>query len=103
MGALDFGEIRLDGGVLTVWTGTAWVTMASLIGGGGGGAGGAGYVHDQATPASTWIVTHNLGYYPNVTVVDSGSTTVEGDITHLTINQVRIIFSAAFTGKAYLS
>ena len=102
MGALDFGEIRLDNGVMTVWNGTGWVLLSSLVGGGGGG-GGTGYTHDQATPATTWIVTHNLGFYPNVTVMDSAGNTVEGDITHLTINQLRIIYSAAITGRAYAS
>jgi len=102
MGALDFGEIRLDNGVMTVWNGTSWVLLSSLISGGGGGS-STGYVHNQATAATTWIVTHNLGYYPNVTVLDTVGNTVEGDITHLSVTQLRIIFSAAITGKAYAS
>jgi len=61
------------------------------------------YFHTQGTAATTWTVTHNLGWYPNVTVMDSGGTTVEGDITHVSVNALTITFAGAFSGKAYLS
>lgn len=67
-----------------------------------GGTGGS-YVHTQATAASTWLIDHNLGFYPNVTVVDSSGDQVEGTVTYTTLNQVRVMFSAAFAGLAYLS
>lgn len=84
--------------------------LASTAGGTGptGPAGPAGppggtYVHNQGVVASTWVVTHNLGAYPNVTVEDSAGTTVEGEIVHNTVNQLTLTFSAAFSGIAYLS
>jgi hypothetical protein len=61
------------------------------------------YEHDQAVPSETWIVNHNLGYRPNVTVTDTLGRTVWGDVQHTSANQVVIEFSAAFSGKAYLS
>lgn len=61
------------------------------------------YNHSQGVSASTWTITHNLGYYPNVQVVDSGGTNVIGDITYNSINQLTITFSASFSGNAYLS
>jgi len=64
---------------------------------------GSAYAHNQSASASTWTITHNLGFFPSVTVVDSGGTTVIGDVSYISENQVSITFSAAFGGKAYFS
>lgn len=61
------------------------------------------YTHIQGSPANPWVITHNLGFYPNVTVVDSGGSNVEGDVTFPSLNQMQIAFSGAFSGTAYLS
>lgn len=61
------------------------------------------YHHRQNTTSNTWIINHNLGFYPNVTVVDSGGTIVEGEIAYTTRNSLTTTFSAAFSGHAYLS
>jgi hypothetical protein len=61
------------------------------------------YTHAQGTPATTWTITHNLGWYPNVAIVDSSGAQVEGDITYVNVNTVSATFSAAFSGAAYLS
>jgi hypothetical protein len=61
------------------------------------------YVHSQNTPSTSWVIEHNLGFFPNVTVVDSGETQVEGNVVYNNINSVTIDFSTAFAGKAYLS
>jgi len=72
--------------------------------GSSGGGGAAAYVHDQSVPSDTWVIVHNLGYFPGgVIVVDSGGTTVEGSIQFDSANQITITFSAAFGGKAYIS
>ena len=34
----------------------------------------------QSTAAATWNITHNLGKFPSVSIVDSGNTIVHGDI-----------------------
>lgn len=61
------------------------------------------YTHTQNTPSSAWEVDHNLGFFPNVTVVNSAETQVEGNVIYNNINRVTIEFSTAFAGKAYLS
>lgn len=61
------------------------------------------YVHDQAVPSDTWVITHSLGYQPNVTVVDSALTTIEGGISYDSANQITLTFTYSFAGKAYLS
>lgn len=70
---------------------------------GGGGGTGEGYVHNQGAPASTWVVTHALSFYPNVTVVDSAGTVVVGNVHYDSPTQLTLTFSAPFSGKAYLS
>ena len=61
------------------------------------------YVHTQSGSASTWTITHNLGYYPAVSVVDSGGSLVIGDVTYISTNTLSVSFTASFGGKAYLS
>lgn len=75
---------------------THWQTPSS------GGA-SAGYIHVQGSPTSTWNITHNLGFYPNLTVVDSSETQVEGTVTYTGLNTMTVTFTAAFSGRGYLS
>lgn len=60
--------------------------------------------HIQSAPATTWNITHNLGYYPGgVSVVDSGGNTCLGDIQYTDTNSLVVNFADAFSGVAYLS
>ena len=61
------------------------------------------YLYVKGTPSSTWVIVHNLNFYPNVTVQDSGGSIVEGEITYTNSNSLTATFSAAFSGTAYLS
>lgn len=61
------------------------------------------YTHNQASVASTWTITHNLNFRPNVTVFDSANTMVEGSITHISNTELSVSFSAGISGTAYLS
>ena len=67
------------------------------------GLSGASYTHTQAIPQSVWAISHNLGRYPSVTVVDSAGSVVVGDIEYVSNNSVVLTFSAAFGGSAYLN
>jgi len=61
------------------------------------------FTFTQGTPATTWTITHNLGKFPSVSVVDTADTQVYGDVEYIDDNSLRITFSAAFGGKAYLN
>lgn len=61
------------------------------------------YVHVQSAPLAVWNITHTLAFTPNVTVVDSTGQMVDGDVEIISATQIRITFSAAFSGTAYLS
>jgi hypothetical protein len=61
------------------------------------------YTHNQAAASATWTITHNLGYFPNVTVVDSTGTVCEGDLVYTSNNVLTLTFSQAISGTAYVS
>jgi hypothetical protein len=66
-------------------------------------AGAPTYVFSQNTPSTTWEITHNLGKFPSITVIDTGNTVVNGEYNYTSNIKVTLNFSAAFAGKAYLN
>jgi len=61
------------------------------------------YVHAQASPSSTWNITHDLGGKPSVMVVDSANTVVVGEVTYVSNTQITVSFTVPFSGYAYLT
>lgn len=61
------------------------------------------YVFVQNSPLSTWNIVHTLDFIPNITVVDTAGSVVEGDYSYPDENTIIATFSGAFAGKAYLS
>jgi hypothetical protein len=61
------------------------------------------FQYTQGTPASSWTITHSMGRYPAVTIVDSAGSVVEGDIEFVSTSVLIITFSSPFAGDAYLS
>lgn len=59
------------------------------------------YSHSQSVASNNWTITHNLGYEPSVTVINSNQI-VYAQVTHTTVNSLTISFSSSQTGKAYL-
>jgi hypothetical protein len=57
----------------------------------------------QATASATWVIDHALGGKPQVTIVDSADTHVFGDVQYNSNTRITVTFSAAFSGKAYLT
>ncbi len=94
--------IQAHSGQTPTWFSAYWQLVAAK-GDPGAGGGGSYYRHVQSTPAAVWVITHGLGYRPNVTVVDSTARQVEGDVEHVNDNELIVSFSAAFAGEAYLS
>lgn len=68
-----------------------------------GDPGTGAFTYEQDVPSDTWYITHNLGFFPGVTVVDSGGTDVVGSITYIDEDNLYVTFNAPFGGKAYLS
>lgn len=67
-----------------------------------GPAGGEPYTHNQLEPADTWVITHNLGRFPVIEIVDSANSVVEGDVFYQDNNTIIVSFGSALGGKAYM-
>jgi hypothetical protein len=61
------------------------------------------FTYGQAPPAAVWDITHNLGFFPDVQVFDNSGDEVEGDVTHVSDNELVLTFSAPISGVAYLN
>ena len=61
------------------------------------------YIHTQGASSSSWVIHHNLHFYPNVTVQDSAGNIVEGEITYTNSDSLTVSFQTAFSGEAYIS
>lgn len=61
------------------------------------------YTHYQISASQEWMINHNIGKFPSVSVVDSAGTVVIGDVTYIDMNNLIIQFISAFSGKAYLN
>jgi len=79
-------------------TESGWGTPTDLV-----GSQELGYVHIQENASATWSITHGLGFVPNITVVDTAGTVVEGSYNYPNANTVVLTFVGAFSGRAYLS
>lgn len=66
-------------------------------------SGDMAYIHHQTSASREWLVRHNLGKHPSVTVVDSASTVVVGDIEYFNTEELIIRFAAEFAGRAFLN
>lgn len=62
-----------------------------------------GYVHNQVASSVTWTINHNLEFIPNITVVDTFGTVIEGSYDYPNATTVVLTFSSPFSGRAFLS
>lgn len=96
-------ELALEDGFI----GTLEEWVASLRGPQGEqgpqGPSGGYHRHIQAIPESVWVIDHEIGHQPAVTVVDSGGTEVVGAVSYPSASQVVVEFSSAFAGTAHLT
>jgi len=79
-------------------TESGWGSPTDLV-----GSQELGYVHIQEVASATWNITHGLGFTPNITVVDTAGTVVEGSYNYPNSSTVVLSFVGAFSGRAYLS
>ena len=61
------------------------------------------FVYTQTNAADEWVITHNLGKKPSVTIVTATYTTVIGEVTYNNDNKLTINLTSANSGKAYLN
>ena len=61
------------------------------------------FTFTQASAQSVWNITHNLGKFPSVSIIDSAGTNVIGEVDYTNNNELILTFTAAFAGVAYLN
>ena len=63
------------------------------------------FIYEQVLASNEWVITHTLNKSrPSVTVVDSTEEMVDGvEVTYMDNKTIKLRFSAAFTGKAFLN
>jgi len=61
------------------------------------------FVYNQPSASDTWNITHNMRFFPNVSIVDTAQSKVIGEVTYISENALTVTFSHSFAGKAYLS
>lgn len=66
------------------------------------GLAASGLTFMQGTPDTTWVIDHNLGFKPAVEIIDQDGNEVDGEVSHLNINQLRIYFVTPLAGLARL-
>ncbi|MFH1493735.1 MAG: collagen-like protein [Pseudomonadota bacterium] len=64
------------------------------------GANGGGYVHSQSSAEVLWIINHNLGVRPAISVTDTGGSELDAEVLHVSMNQCHIMFNAPTAGLA---
>lgn len=69
----------------------------------GGGGGTTGLVFAQVTPAATWAITHDLGRFPQVTVLDPDGQRLFPDLEYGSLNAVTVTHAAPLAGTAILT
>lgn len=67
------------------------------------GTGDLNHTHQQITPSAEWVIVHNMGKFPSVTIIDSGGTLVYGDVSYDSNQSLRVTFSSGFSGTACLN
>lgn len=67
------------------------------------GASAGRMLYRQSSASSSWPITHSLGAYPQVQVLDESLAAMDPDIVHSSTTQIAVIFAQPTTGYAILS
>jgi hypothetical protein len=67
------------------------------------GANDKTFVYLEETPTAVWEITHNLGKYPSVSIVDENLNAVVADIEYIDTGSLRLLFSIPFAGQAFMN
>lgn len=88
-----------EGGINTKTLGAQWHAYMVTKGLGND----KNHEHTQSDLATSWIINHNMGKRPHVTVIDTDGDVVDADLVYTDSNNLTINFSTATAGVAYLN
>ena len=69
----------------------------------GGGGSSSAVEHVQTVPAMVWTIDHNLGYWPDVMVFDTGGDGVSCGVANPSTTRTTLTFSVPMAGTARLT
>ncbi|GIW61146.1 MAG: hypothetical protein KatS3mg087_2212 [Patescibacteria group bacterium] len=91
-------------GSINVPAGSTFNTLIqTIINSIGGASNDKNFVYAQISPDTVWDITHGMGKYPSVQVVDSSSNVILPDIQFIDPNNIRLTFNTPTTGTVYLN
>jgi|TARA_R110000744_G_scaffold127455_1_gene234252 hypothetical protein len=61
------------------------------------------FTYNQGIPSSVWNIQHNLNKFPSVSIVDTSGSIIYTDVEYIDINNLRLTFFSALSGKAYMN
>lgn len=61
------------------------------------------FIFEQGIASDTWIINHNLGKYPSVTLVDTAGTQFQGRVEYIDENNCIVYMNGATKGKAFIN
>ena len=61
------------------------------------------YVHTQIASVTVWTIVHNLGKRPSVSQTDSAGEPIEGNVEHVSLNELTITHYFPTDGTAILN
>lgn len=61
------------------------------------------YVFTQVFETMEWNIEHNMNKYPSIIVVDDNMFQVWAEIQYVDLNNIKVMFTKNFTGKAFLN
>lgn len=70
---------------------------------GGGGASASHFVQQVTVASAQWTVIHDLGFMPNVTVLDHNGEEVGDAVQYIDINTVVVNWPSPMTGTVICS
>ncbi len=59
------------------------------------------YVHIQLAQSNIWVVSHQLGKYPSVSIVNDAGFKIYGSVEYIDTSIIEITFSEPVSGKAF--
>lgn len=62
-----------------------------------------GFNYTQTSPSISWEIEHNLGFYPSVELLDNENMEMEGNVVHVSVNLLRVLFNIPVSGRARLA
>lgn len=66
-------------------------------------SGDKNYCHTQSVASADWVIEHDLGKYPSVTVVSSAGEVIYCDKTFISMNKIVLNFGTPISGTAFLN